>query len=431
MPFKNIKTFFPLFTVAFLVSFCTICNAQDTLKITMQDAEKQFLQKNLSLIAEKYNIDINKAAIKQAKIWDNPDLSFASNIYDGNKYPFYHAKSNYGGQFDISWMQLFKVAKQRKKLTDLLTDNALIAEQQFNDVMNSLRYTLKTDLYTVVGLLETQKMYKTQLDALQPLVSGMEVQLEKGNISAKENLRIKALVFDLQSNILENNHALTETEVELRELLQLPTSTFILPQLSITDISIPTVTTASVDSLLEIAKNNRPDYKVATLQTTLQEHNLTYQKALAKPNVSAGVTYGHQGNYANNLVSFQIGLPIPVFDRNQINIQIAKIGIKQQSAQNEVLISKIKSNINEAVLKMTLSYQLYAGQQKDFMLKYDDMLTKMLQSYKNKEIGLLEFTDFISSYSDTKLQLINQLTNIKKNIEDLNMACGTTIIKNN
>ena len=127
MPFTNIKTFVPLFAVSFFVSFCTICNAQDTLKITMQDAEKQFLQKNLSLIAEKYNIDINKAAIKQAKIWDNPDLSFASNIYDGNKYPFYHAKSNYGGQFDISWMQLFKVAKQRKKLTDLLTDNALIA----------------------------------------------------------------------------------------------------------------------------------------------------------------------------------------------------------------------------------------------------------------------------------------------------------------
>lgn len=397
MPCKNLKTFLSLCTIIVLVSFCTISKAQDTLKMTVQDAEKQFLQKNLSLIAEKYNIDINKAAIKQAKIWDNPDLSFASNIYDGNKYPFYHAKSNYGGQFDVSWTQLFKVAKQRKKLTDLLTDNALIAEQQFNDVMNSLRYTLKTDLYTVVGLLETQKMYKAQLDALQPLVSGMDVQLEKGNISAKENLRIKALVFDLQSNILENNHALTETEVELRELLQLPTSTFILPQLSITDIPTPTVTTASIDSLLEVAKNNRPDYKVALLQSTQQEHNLTYQKALAKPNVSAGLAYGHQGNYASNLVSFQIGLPIPVFDRNQVNIQIAKIGINQQNAQNEVLISKIKSDIDEAILKLTLSYQLYSGQQKDFMVKYDDMLLKMLQSYKNKEIGLLDFTDFIGT----------------------------------
>ena len=107
------------------------------------------------------------------------------------------------------------------------------------------------------------------------------------------------------------------------------------------------------------------------------------------------------------------------------------MGINQQNAQNEVLISKIKSDIDEAILKLTLSYQLYSGQQKDFMVKYDDMLLKMLQSYKNKEIGLLDFTDFIGSYSDTKLQLINQLTNIKKNIEDLNLACGTTIIPNN
>ena len=43
--------------------------------MTVQDAEKQFLQKPF-FNCRKYNIDINKAAIKQAKIWDNPDLSF-------------------------------------------------------------------------------------------------------------------------------------------------------------------------------------------------------------------------------------------------------------------------------------------------------------------------------------------------------------------
>ena len=70
-------------------------------------------------------------------------------------------------------------------------------------------------------------------------------------------------------------------KVELREsCYNCPHRHFILPQLSITDIPTPTVTTVSIDSLLEVAKITALDYKVALLQSTQQEHNLTYQKAL-------------------------------------------------------------------------------------------------------------------------------------------------------
>lgn len=40
----------------------------DTVFIPFKDAEKIFLQNNLSLLANKYNIDINKALIRQAKL---------------------------------------------------------------------------------------------------------------------------------------------------------------------------------------------------------------------------------------------------------------------------------------------------------------------------------------------------------------------------
>ena len=56
--------------------------AQDTLSITPQDAEKIFLQNNLSILAAKYNIDANQALIRQAKFWDNPVISTDQNIYD-------------------------------------------------------------------------------------------------------------------------------------------------------------------------------------------------------------------------------------------------------------------------------------------------------------------------------------------------------------
>src|SRR5215831_7213875 len=56
--------------------------AQDTLQLTLPEAEQRFLQKNLVLLAQKYNLDIAKAQVIQAKLYPNPNLQFVGNIYN-------------------------------------------------------------------------------------------------------------------------------------------------------------------------------------------------------------------------------------------------------------------------------------------------------------------------------------------------------------
>ena len=74
-----------LYIIALLIAF-NFCpsniKAQDTLSISLQDAEKIFLQNNLSILAAKYNIDANLALVTQARAWDNPVISTDQNIYD-------------------------------------------------------------------------------------------------------------------------------------------------------------------------------------------------------------------------------------------------------------------------------------------------------------------------------------------------------------
>ena len=73
-----------LLTVVLIIS-CAVRAQTDTVKLSLPEAEKIFLQKNLSLLAAKYNIDANQALVQQAKLWDNPVLSTDQNIYDGKK----------------------------------------------------------------------------------------------------------------------------------------------------------------------------------------------------------------------------------------------------------------------------------------------------------------------------------------------------------
>src|SRR5690349_16423738 len=68
--------------------------AQDTLSITLPQAEKLFLQQNLTLLAERYNIDIARAQVIQARLYNNPGLSFSGDIYN----PELHKAFDLSGQ---------------------------------------------------------------------------------------------------------------------------------------------------------------------------------------------------------------------------------------------------------------------------------------------------------------------------------------------
>ena len=48
---------------------------QDTLRVNLFQAEKSFLDSNLQLLAQRYNIDANKALVIQARLWPNPNFS--------------------------------------------------------------------------------------------------------------------------------------------------------------------------------------------------------------------------------------------------------------------------------------------------------------------------------------------------------------------
>ena len=56
---------------------------QDTVRLTLPEAEKMFLDSNLQLLAGRYNVDASKALIIQARLWPNPNLSISHALYSG------------------------------------------------------------------------------------------------------------------------------------------------------------------------------------------------------------------------------------------------------------------------------------------------------------------------------------------------------------
>ena len=408
--------------------FTFTANAQtDTIKLTFPDAEKQFLENNFALLAQKYNVESTKALVDQAALWDNPVLSTDQNIYDsGSKKFFYHNESRGLGQVFVQLNQVFKTAGKRGKQIQVAKDNAKVQEAEFNDLMRNLRYNLQLDFGQLATLLDQSVVYRNEIAAATNLVNGIQKSYDAGNTSMKDLIRLKALLFGLQNDMTENARQINDLQTELKTLIRAKETSFIVPLTG----DLPTQPAElNIPSLIEQAKVNRADYLSNQYQLASAQHNLSLQKAMAAPDITIGASYDKNSSYAQNYYGLQIGLPLPFFNRNQGNIKSARFS--QMSQENTLKDSeaKLKNDVVAAVNEYNLNQQLFSTQQLEFNGQYDTLFKNMLKGFKDRQVSLVEFVDFFDTYKDTKLKMLQQRYNLQKAIADLNFATGTTIIK--
>src|SRR5688572_5757053 len=53
----------------------------DTIQLTIQDGRSRLLEKNIGLLAERFNVADAEAQAIQAKVWNNPTFVYNSDMY--------------------------------------------------------------------------------------------------------------------------------------------------------------------------------------------------------------------------------------------------------------------------------------------------------------------------------------------------------------
>ena len=408
--------------ILFLGGFTAAIAQTDTLKISFKDAEKTFLANNLQLLAQKYNVDASTALIQQAKLWDNPVLSTDQNITDATHKYFNHSGNN--GQILVQLSQLIKTAGKRGKNIQIARDGALIQQAQFNDLLRNLHYNLLLDFSQAANLADQRKVYQTEIASATFMVDAIDKSYKAGNNSLKDLIRLKALLFGLQNELVGIDGQLNDLQSELKTLLVANPTQFIAPQVTFNNSD----TTLNAAALAVLAKANRGDYLANQYTLDQNNHNLALQKAMAVPDVTIGSTFDQNSSYARNYVGLEISLPLPLFNRNQGNIKSARLNIQSQDATVRNSEVQITNDVYSAVAEYNISKQLLNTNQTDFYKKYDQLYNSMLKSFQQKQIGLQEFIDFFDSYRETKLKILEQQVNLQKAIADVNFAVGVNII---
>lgn len=425
---KSKVALFRSFGLAICLMAVANLNAQDSLRLTIAKAEDIFLKNNLSLLAAQYNVNASEALIQQAKVWDNPTLAaetdaFAKAFPRGKDTP---ANQPHGGQVYLNLTQVIRTAGKRGLQVQLAEDNRQTAQAQLADLMRNLRYVLITDLANLWQVQSSATLLQTEITHTQTLAKGMDEMLKLGDVSLKDNLRLKALLYSLQSDYADNLRQQQDLQKELRTLLQfdgnvpLAVTQPVFDPAQLNDIALL--------PLLDSAAARRPDAAVASAQAIFQQHNLAYQKALSKPDLTFGVAYDRLNGYKKNYAGLQLSLPLPIFNRNRGNIEAAEWNVKgAQTAAKEVQ-SVVRAEVVSAYDKLQILQQVQRSISGTWTESYETLMRNMVQSYQQRKVSLIDFIDFFSSYKDTRLKQLQQYTALLNAAAELNFAAAQNVI---
>jgi len=410
-----------------LLAATLLCNAQknpsfiagsDSLNLSLDSTEAIFLRSNFLLLAQKYNIDIAKALVIQAKLYPNPNFSFSTTIYNPITQKLFPLAND--GEVISSFSQMILLAGKRNKQVLLAKANVQLTEFQFFDLIRTLQYTLRTDFFNIYYLQQSAKVYDEEIKALNQIVLAFEQQRGKGYIAEKEVIRIKALLYSFKSEYNDLINQINDTESELRMLVQVKPSSYINPIIDNAAVNNLDPLKYQLATLLDTAYSRRTDLLIAKQNTSINRLNYNYQKALAVPDVTANVSYDQQGSYVKNLSMAGFSIDLPFFNRNQGNIKAAKHSIDAASASQRNVEASVEENVFRALQKAISQDKLLKGIDPLFSNDFERLMKEVVANYQKRNISILEFLDFYDSYKQNILQLNTIQFNRVSAFEDLN-----------
>lgn len=404
----------------------------DTLKIAPEAAEVAFLKGSLKLLAGRLEINESQALLIQARVWPNPTIT----IDEVNLWANHGAEGlgritgNWGNhnQVSVDIEQLIQTAGKRKKAIDLAKTSVDIAEQNFADLLQSLKLELRTQLAALYNSQKRLSLYRQQLEQLRVLLAAYQRQVQQGHVSQSEYLRLKAAEMALIRAIDDIRGENADAQQALKSMLGGPTHRVLVVS---EPGHVPTpeqIKSLSVEVLVSRALENRPSLKTAALQADHAKQQLVYERAQRMPDLTLSVGYDRGGNIMRDFIGLGVSIDVPVFDKNKGNIIAAQAAVER----HRLLANDRENEVKAAVLQVWNTLMLTVERLERFDGAYEADLNQMAEShhrnFASRHISLLEYLDFLWAYLEGKDLLLETNKSFLLQYETLQFTIGGQLI---
>lgn len=406
-----------------LLMWCasTACAQPDEmLRLTATQAQERLIRENLSLLVARQGFDAAKAQVMQARLLPNPYVQGEHSINRPRTADLYDARAT--SEWNITLTQLVELSGKRGRRIEIAELQSQQAEYAIYDLLRGLELQLATSLAINRQLTRSVEIIRVQLAAIENILSNLNQQVAKGNVSLNESTRLKAVAYSLQNQLLDLQHQQLAVDADIRVLLHIaPKQAYSIYTDSAQSAS---VSAYSIEVVLDSAMHCRYDLKAAQTQVELQQSALALQKAYRVPDLSVGLYYDRFAGAYINYTGLQVGLPLPVFNRNRGNIASTRALVLQSQSAAKDAEQRVQTEVSSAYLKALASEQLTTNQDPAFLADFDTLFSGVVQNYQKRNLSLLEFSDFFERYRQGKLDALQREYLLAVTRAELNYVIG-------
>jgi outer membrane protein, heavy metal efflux system len=390
--------------------------------LSFQEAKARLMKVNLGLLASYYDINIAKAAVIQARLWNNPYFVFNGDLYSNESNEYFHFRNQHLLQVE----QTFSYAGKHTNTVKLARLGVELAEKQLEDVLRSLLFETGNLYSDLAALQEKALLYQQVIRNYDKLMAATRKQLEVGAISVTEALRLESEYLAVKTEALTNINERESVMKDLRILLRMPEdTTFYVEQ------KIPIIAQEfDIRSLTEQAATIRPDLLVRKADIKYQEKNLKLQRSIGVPDIKFAYQPRDRGsNYVRPYQGFNVEFNIPLFDRNQGEIKAAEYSVAKSNLQFEQIENQVRNEVVAAYNRYKNSNAGLVNYSPELLERLNDLNKNTNENFQKRNISLLQFIDYQRIFILTNTQLIELKQQYINNANELNFAVGTNIIE--
>lgn len=374
--------------------------------ITLEQAVGEALQKNLALLAERANIAIAEARLITARLRPNPVFSAGGDHLDLLGTGFNEFNAAGPAEFSLRTDFIHERGGKRRSRVEVAQTSLSVAELEFLNAVRCLRLEVQSAFVDALLARENLALARQNLESFNRIVDINTVRLKAGDLAEVELIRSRLAALQQANAVRRAEIALHSALIKLQSLMG---RTRFTAEIQVAgelrrDGAVP-----DLEALRQTALENRPDLRALRRDAERAAAALRLELARGKVDFTYGTEYRRQQGLAGtgNMLGFFFSAPLPVFDRNQGEIERAR----QEQRQTELRIRALEASI---AAELENAYQQFAASRSLLERIETRMLTQAREvreiieySYRRGEASLLELLDAQRAFNDT-MQAYNE-----------------------
>jgi outer membrane protein, heavy metal efflux system len=390
-------------------------------RISLDDAIRLALLHNHALQAMRTTIQQSLAGEITANLRPNPTLGLDAQflpIFQPNKLDADYLDQS--AQFDAGIGYLFERGRKRQHRLQAAKDQTSVVRSLVNDNERQLVFNVSQQFVDVLLAESTLEFAQQDLDSFQKTVDISKERFRAGDMSEGDYLKIKLQLLQFQSDVSAAKLAKLQSLAALRQLLgfeTVPDDYDVQGTLDYQPVH------ADLTGLKNVAALNRPDLRAAQQSVTAAESQYSLQKANGKMDITGTFNYSHTAAASSG--SFFYSMPLPIFNRNQGEIERAQYAITQAREQASETTQQVSTDVATAFANLQTNdqiIQLYQGGYVDQAKQSRDISE---YAYRKGAASLLDYLDSERTYRANQLAYRQALASYMLALEQMRQATGT------